>query len=483
MNAKELLQGTPFKEFRPGQENVVTSILNGRDTLAVLPTGSGKTLCYQLPAGILPGLTIVVSPLVSLMDDQVTQLKMNGFQKAAALHGNKQPEEKKRIWQQLSQLKLLYVSPEMLAVDKIKQRLQKLTVSLLVVDEAHCISQWGHEFRPDYKSLGEVREELGNPVLLALTATASELVRTDIASSLRLHHPLIEAHSVNRENIFIAIERMNEPTSRQQHLLKLVAASAKPCIIYTGTRRDAEVWSSLYKGPSAFYHGGMNAEDRNSIQGQFLYNEIDVLFATSAFGMGINKPDVRTVVHGYMPASVEQYVQEIGRAGRDGNRAIAHAVVADRDMMLPWHFVEMEIPGTDWMRNVLLPAAEANKDLTQVVEDAAFAEHTASLLISRFNENNREKTGQEIVEALIQQFDKRRQERAEQIRQITTLCNSTSCYRKQILSYFEEVPYSAEENCCSNCHANPHIESLPPRQRSVDNWQELLKNKLHIGAG
>ncbi|MFC4737992.1 RecQ family ATP-dependent DNA helicase [Bacillus daqingensis] len=482
MTVTNLLQDTPFDTFRPGQEEVISAILSGRDTLAVLPTGSGKTLCYQLPAGIMPGLTIVVSPLVSLMDDQVTQLKMNGFQRVAALHGNKPPAEKKRIWQKLHLLKLLYVSPEMLAVEKIRSQFKKINVPLLVVDEAHCISQWGHEFRPDYQNLGRFRKELGEPVLLALTATASERVRSDIMSSLNLQNPVIEAHSVNRENIFLAIETQHDPQSRQQRLMELVTSAAKPCIIYTGTRRDAEVWSSLYKGASAYYHGGMHAEDRNSIQGQFLYNEIDVLFATSAFGMGINKPDVRSVIHGYMPPSIEQYVQEIGRAGRDGERAIAYAVLAESDFVLPWHFVEMEIPGQKWLQEELLPASETPGKLEELIEGAPFAEHTTSLLRSHLIKAKAKGSERKRIERLMTHFEQRRRERSQQIQKMTDFVHAPSCFRKQVLAYFEEEPFAADKWCCSNCHPVPKLSSALVKLESTVGWQALLKQKLHVGA-
>ena len=311
--------------FLPGQQQIVELALAGRDTLVLMPTGGGKSLTYQLPALLLPGLTIVVSPLIALMQDQVERLRANGI--AAAFINSSQTSSERMQNERAAlsgKLKLLYLAPERLLsqnflvlLDEIEQR---IGLSLLAVDEAHCVSEWGHDFRPEYRSLGRLRERYPATPLLALTATATERVREDILTQLHLHNPYLHVASFNRPNLYYEVRQKNRNSYRE--LVELLRAeSGASTIIYCLSRQSVEDLSSdlTRDGLRALpYHAGMTGEQRAANQSSFIRDDVPVLVATVAFGMGIGKPDVRAVIHYDLPRNLEGYYQESGRAGRDG---------------------------------------------------------------------------------------------------------------------------------------------------------------------
>lgn len=305
-------------DFRPGQEEIVASVLGGDDVLAIMPTGGGKSLCYQLPALCDDGVTLVVSPLVALMNDQVAQLRQNGVE-AGALTSNNDPEENERVFSALDDgsLKLLYMAPERIATSP--GLLNRLKVNLLAVDEAHCVSQWGHDFRPDYLEIGRLREALGGVQIAAFTATADEETRSEIISKLFAAEPRQFLRGFDRPNLFLAFEPKNNP---KRQISDFVAARPDQAgIIYCSSRRKTEDLAEHLrsKGVNALaYHAGLDAEQRHINQARFSQEDAVVMTATVAFGMGVDKPDVRFVVHADMPKTMESYYQEIGRAGRDG---------------------------------------------------------------------------------------------------------------------------------------------------------------------
>ena len=326
MPLKVLKEIFGFDAFRPGQEEVIRAVLDGRDTLAVMPTGGGKSLCYQVPALMTEGLTVIVSPLISLMKDQVDSLVQSSVSGAATLHSGLSPEERWEVEKRVrtGEIRMLYVAPERLRSLEFVLSLRRAGVALFVVDEAHCISEWGHDFRPDYLFLPRAVRDLGNPPVLALTATATLRVRQDILKSLRMRDPEVVVTSFNRPNLTYWVVPVKEKRDKLARLLDVVRSSPPPGIVYGATRKECEeLAASLQRSGvnAAHYHAGLGAAERSSVQELFMTDEVDVVVATVAFGMGVDKPNVRFVVHASVPGSLPAYIQEAGRAGRDGEPA------------------------------------------------------------------------------------------------------------------------------------------------------------------
>jgi ATP-dependent DNA helicase RecQ len=311
-----------YDEFRPGQERAVESVLERRDTLVVLPTGGGKSVCYQVPALVLPGLTVVLSPLISLMKDQVDALVARGVPATflnSTLTGSEIAARMRRV--QRGEVKLLYVAPERFDVGGLADRLRNLGVALLAVDEAHCISEWGHDFRPSYLRIAQVRERLGWPPVVALTATATPQVRTDIARQLRLQNQRTVITGFDRRNLRYHVVPTRTDADKDEALVDILRSREGLAVVYASTRRAVErIAQTLNRSRVAAvgYHAGLDDAHRQDVQERFMREQVRVIVATSAFGMGIDKPNVRLVIHYTMPGTLEAYYQEAGRAGRDG---------------------------------------------------------------------------------------------------------------------------------------------------------------------
>ncbi|MCW1892202.1 MAG: RecQ family ATP-dependent DNA helicase [Candidatus Uhrbacteria bacterium] len=309
-----------YDQFRPLQQDIIDHCVSGKDALVLMPTGGGKSLCFQLPALQFPGLTIVISPLIALMKDQVDALKANGIA-AAFINSSLSPAEIARV-EQLAirkEIKLLYLAPERLAISSIKQLLQSLDISLFAIDEAHCISEWGHDFRPDYRNLGSLRHMFPNTPIMALTATANARVREDIIKQLKLETGRTFQSSFNRPNLTYRVEPKKK--AFECLLAEIRERPSQAVIVYCFSRKGTEkVAADLQANgiKAAAYHAGLSAPQRTRVQEQFIRDQVPVIAATIAFGMGIDKPDVRLVVHMDLPKSIEGYYQETGRAGRDG---------------------------------------------------------------------------------------------------------------------------------------------------------------------
>jgi ATP-dependent DNA helicase RecQ len=342
---RQLSEQFGFAKFRPGQEEVIRAVLAGRDAMTVMPTGQGKSLCYQLPATLLPGLTLVISPLIALMQDQVASLKQRKIA-AAAFHSGLTGSEKNRVIQDLSQkrLQLLYLAPERMQHEGFLQLLRSLWVSLLVVDEAHCISQWGHDFRPDYLKIGRLRQELTNPPCLALTATATARVQTDLCKRLSLRDPFRLVAGFRRDNLALSVRVCQSRQEKLAALERLVRETERGTIlVYCATRRAVEEvaeWLGQSHQSVGYYHAGLSDEERQLVHDDFRRGTVRILAATNAFGMGIDKSDVRLVVHFDIPGSLEAYYQEVGRAGRDGRSAACVLLFHERDLATQEYFIQ-----------------------------------------------------------------------------------------------------------------------------------------------
>src|SRR3954471_20225129 len=338
-----------FPGFRRGQREAVEAALSGRDVLVVMPTGSGKSLCYQLPALLREDLTIVVSPLVALMQDQVDALRARGLGERVALvnaqqDGATNADALARAC--AGDVRLLYVAPERFSSPGFVERIGRAQIGLFVVDEAHCVSQWGHDFRPDYFRLADAARHLGADAIVASTATATPQVATDIVRRLSLRDPLRVATGFDRPNLAFGVAR---PAPHEKHSILLEALreeDALPAIVYAGTRAGSEETAARLTeelGEEALaYHAGLERSERALVQRRFLADDVRVVVATNAFGMGVDKPNVRTVVHSSVPASLEAYYQEAGRAGRDGLPARALLFAENRDKALHVHFIRRD---------------------------------------------------------------------------------------------------------------------------------------------
>ena len=481
-----------FRDFRRGQREACEAALAGRDVLVVMPTGSGKSLCYQLPALLRDDLTVVVSPLVALMQDQVEALQARGLGEHVALVNAQQEAgaNSAALERALAgELRLLYVAPERFAARGFMERMKEARVGLFVVDEAHCVSQWGHDFRPDYFRLADAARALGAGSLVASTATATPRVAADVAQRLGLRDPLRVATGFDRPNIAFGVAR---PAPHQKRALIaecLSGEDALPAIVYTGTRAGAEeVASELTAAlgePALAYHAGLQRDRRADVQRRFLTDDVRVICATNAFGMGVDKPNVRTVVHATVPSSLEAYYQEAGRAGRDGAPARALLLAENRDKALHVHFIkrdeiDADLPG--WLADRLTAAADGHGrfdlDAAALTRDLRGDGDRLRALVGHLTRagvvSPTPSAPDRLAGRILARFDGRAaalcrtsveegaRTRWRQYREIWAYVEQDACRREAVLSHFGDSADPARERlrCCDAC--DPGLVPAPP---------------------
>jgi ATP-dependent DNA helicase RecQ len=459
-----------FEALRPGQGEAIESLLAGRDTLAVLSTGSGKSAIYQLAGLFTAGTTLVVSPLIALQRDQVDGLRERALG-AAQLNSTLPESERAEALADMADdaLEFLFLAPEQLANAEVLDELAANEPSLIVVDEAHCISEWGHDFRPDYLRLGTAIETLGHPTVLALTATAAPPVRDEIVQRLGLRDPEIVVRGFDRPNIDLAVERFHDERRKRDALLDRVAEAPKPGIVYSATRKGTEELSAALaeRGVDAIaYHAGLKAADREAAQQRFMDGDVEAIVATTAFGMGVDKADVRFVFHAEVPESVDSYYQEVGRAGRDGEPAEAVLFYRPEDLGLRRFFAGGGRVGLEELREVAetVHAAPDPVDPTALQERTELSQSKLATAVSRLEDagavevlptghiaepNDAPPVDEAVKEALQTEEDRREFERS-RLEMMRALAETTGCRREFVLSYFGE-PFEGPCGHCDNC--------------------------------
>ncbi|MBO0439057.1 RecQ family ATP-dependent DNA helicase [Candidatus Enterococcus ikei] len=460
-----------FNTFKPGQKEVIQQLLQKQDTLAVLPTGTGKSLCYQFVGQLVEGTVIIVSPLLSLMEDQAIQLQRKGETRVIALNSSLSFIEKQYVINHLGNYKFILVSPETLMQKEVRKKIARLKIALFVVDEAHCVSQWGVDFRPEYTKLAKIQEECGYPLTLALTATATPAVKKEIIKQVFAHRKHVSEviFSVNRPNIGLIV---NQTTEKQDTLLFYLTQLKNKGIIYCATRKNAEMINQLIKEQTnlktAFYHGGLTPNERSLLQQQFVSNQLDVLCATNAFGMGIDKPDVRFVIHYDCPDSLENYVQEFGRAGRDGQPSVAILIYQKGDESIHYYFQ------TESRLDRLL----LNELGTSQVEDQEKLLPVLNEIQQKWLQGYLEKDY--TIEELEQRLLRKEKERQQQLHSMLNYINEEKCRRVFIQQYFsEENKETTQENCCDRCglsfdNYKVQIVQSPEENEISEQWEDIL---------
>ncbi|HWT23482.1 MAG TPA: ATP-dependent DNA helicase RecQ [Solirubrobacteraceae bacterium] len=476
-----------FERLRAGQREAIEAVLAGRDTLVVMSTGSGKSAIYQIAALLIPGATVVVSPLIALQREQVDDLRERAAG-AAQLNSTVPAAERDAAFAELAEdaLEFVFLAPEQLANPEVLDELAIARPSLLVVDEAHCISEWGHDFRPEYLRLGAAAEALGRPAILALTATAAPPVREEIASRLGMRDPVVIVRGFDRPNIRLAVARFHDEDRKLRALREHVAAAAPPGIVYVATRRAAEELAAELRSDglrAASYHGGMRSADRDEVQERFMDDDLDVVVATTAFGMGVDKPNVRWVVHAEIAESLDSYYQEVGRAGRDGEPAEAVLFYRTEDLGLRRFFSGGGQVDVDEIGTVLAAVEDAGGPVqpSRLQDETELSQTKLATAVSRLEEvgavevlpdgevapaEDRPPRKEAIsaaadVEARRRAFDRSR------VDMMRAYAETDTCRRGFVLSYFGE-PVDGPCGHCDNCEAGRAEAAAPPADLPFD---------------
>ncbi|MDM5247320.1 MULTISPECIES: RecQ family ATP-dependent DNA helicase [unclassified Lysinibacillus] len=465
-----------YTAFRPGQKEVIEAILGGQDVIALLPTGMGKSLCYQLPGYILQKPVLIVSPLLSLMQDQVEELKRFGEKRVVALNSFLNVSEKRYVLHFLEQYRFIFTSPEMLLQQQVQDKLSQMQLGLIVVDEAHCISQWGFDFRPDYLRIGQWFSQVNRPPVLALSATATSKVVNDIRATLSLDAPFEFLYNVDRPNIHLGRVVFEDRADKTHWIMQYIKETAGPGILYMSSRKRAEQYSEVLIQAgirAAAYHAGYGAEDRQFIQQQFIDGELDWIVATNAFGMGINKSNIRQVIHETMPANVENYMQEIGRAGRDGQPALAILLYCEGDEELAKFVVTSDLPTAghvDRYQELLNQQVQPS----QMLKNGELSE-TAFRVLDYWLQ-------QETIEQVKARLNHLALEKYRAVDEMQKITQTKDCIRTQLVGYFGQKLLKKPENCCENCgiHYDEINKERLKEEKKIEMipWKSRLKQLL-----
>jgi ATP-dependent DNA helicase RecQ len=483
--AQELLG---YEQLRPGQEEAITAVLHGPDTLAVMPTGSGKSAIYQIAGALIPGATIVVSPLIALQRDQVEAIAGMDAGRAALVNSALPASERTEALDEFAEgaAEFLFLAPEQFANEETFARVQASKPSLFVVDEAHCISEWGHDFRPEYLRLGAVIEALGRPRVLALTATASQPVRQEIVKRLGMREPRIVVRGFDRPNIRLAVEGFSDEEDKREALIAHVIDAPKPGIVYAATRKHAEELAAalVEHGVDAVaYHAGMAAGERTRVQEAFMSDAAEVIVATTAFGMGVDKLNVRFVYHLDVSESVDAYYQEIGRAGRDGEPAEAILFYRPEDLNLRRFLAASGRVDADQMARVAEAVQDAAGPLRvdEIGDEADLSQTKVAIALNRLEDvgavdvlpsgevvTNANGAMAETVEEAAEAQENLRAFARSRIEMMRGYADMTDCRREYILNYFGEV-YAPPCDNCDNCLAGRSVtKSLSAQPYPID---------------
>jgi ATP-dependent DNA helicase RecQ len=451
-------------DLRSQQREAIEASIAGRDVLVVWATGSGKSAVYQVAAALRPGLSVIVSPLIALQEDQLARLEESpDAPTGVAINSAHGVAARRRAWERVRAGEVEYVllAPEQLAKDEVLDELAALDVSLLVVDEAHCIASWGHDFRPDYLALSAVAERLGRPPVLALTATASTPVREEIVQRLAMRDPLVLVGDIDRPAIALEVRRHAEAADKRAAVLDEVVDLPHPGLVYTATRREAEEYAADLAARglrTAAYHAGLPAHQRDSVHGRFHVDELDVVVATSAFGMGIDKPNVRFVVHADAPDSIDAYYQELGRAGRDGEAARAVLHYRPEDLSLR-RFFATKNPDAGELRALLRALADGPRSRAALADATGLSPRRVTALLTLLADTAAIRMGRkgatlrrgvdprEAAAAALERIEERERIDQSRIEMLRAYAETRRCRRGVLLGYFGQEP----DEPCGNC--------------------------------